>query len=150
MVRVITLLTVMSKPFHQTAPWQRLSKEHKTLRCRKCGTDKHIESDHILSQDRFKMFRLWRFNLQYLCGVEAKGCNRKKGESLDWWYWKTYLLLMVYGAMKGIYWLVIILYFSLTTAVMVMDLTAGGFETRFTGQIIIESWEQLQQLKELL
>jgi len=55
-------------------------------------------------------------------------------------------LLVVYGAMKFIYWTIIILYFSLTTAVMVMDISTGGMETSFTGQILIESLEQLQQL----
>lgn len=93
--------------FHQSAQWVKLSKEHKTLRCRKCGTDQHIESDHILSQKRFKMFRLWSFNLQYLCGVEAKGCNLKKSDKLDWWYWKTYLLLGIYGMIKLIKYLTI-------------------------------------------
>ena len=55
-------------------------------------------------------------------------------------------LLVVYGMIKAIYWLVIILYFSLTTTVMYMDISTGGMETSFTGQILIESWEKLQQL----
>jgi len=47
---------------------------------------------------------------------------------------------------KAIYWLVIILYFSLTTTVMVMDISTGGMETSFTGQILIETWEAIESL----
>ena len=59
---------------------------------------------------------------------------------------KAVQLLVVYIAMKGIYWTVIILYFSLTTAVMVMDISTGGMETSFTGQILIQSKEQIYEV----
>ena len=131
----------MSKPFHQSAPWQKLSKDFKTLRCVDCGSITDIEAGHILPASRFKMSRLWMFNLVAQC----RSCNAKLGNKIRWSI-RAIQLLMVYGAMKGIYWTVIILYFSLTTAVMVKDISTGGMETSFTGQILIESLEWIKQL----
>lgn len=134
----------MSK-FHESKAWRKLAKDHKALRCIDCKKDKDIESAHYLPQERFKMSRLWKWGLYYGC----KKCNGKLGDKIKWSF-RAIQLLAVYGMIKFIYYTVIILYFSLTTTVMVKDLTAGGFDTSFTGQILIESWEQLQQLKELL
>jgi len=135
----------VNKPFHQTAPWQKLSKDFKTLKCVDCGKSEDIEAGHILPAANWKMARLWRWNLIHQC----HSCNAKLGCKIRWSI-QAIKLLTVYIAMKAIYWLVIILYFSLTTSVMVMDIASGGMETSFTGQILIESLEQLQQLKELL
>ena len=129
----------VSKPFHQTTPWQKLSKDFKTLKCVDCGKSSDIEAGHILPANRFKMSRLWMSNLVAQC----RSCNAKLGNKIRWSL-QALKLLLVYGMIKGIYWLVIILYFSLTTSVMVMDISAGGMETSFTGQILIQSWEQLK------
>jgi len=135
---VITRLIVMSD-FHKSRAWRKAAKEHKTLRCIDCKTDKDIQSSHYLPQERFKMSRLWKWGLYYGC----QKCNGKLGDKIKWSI-RAIQLLVVYGAMKGIYWTIIILYFSLTTAVMVMDISTGGMETSFTGQILIESWEQIK------
>ena len=127
--------------FHSGKPWQKLSKEHKTLRCIDCGTDKDITSGHILAVARFPMAKLWKCNLVYQCRSD----NSKQGTKLKF-NLRTIKLLGYYFMIKFIYWLVIILYFSLTTAVMVMDISTGGFETSFTGQILIESWEAIRLL----
>ncbi len=42
--------------------------------------------------------------------------------------------------------LVIILMAALMIRFIVIDLSRGPFDTTITGQILIESWEQLQQL----
>jgi hypothetical protein len=134
--------------FHQSSEWQALAKKHKTIVCRKCGADKHIESDHILPQGRFKLFRLWKFNLQYLCGVEAKGCNLKKSDKLDWWYWKTWLLLGIYGMIKLIKYLILI----------IIIITLGGFVYYdqsgnagiISGQIMYDAMQAYEWVKELV
>jgi len=131
--------------FHTGKPWRKLSKEHKTLRCIDCRTDKDITSGHILPASRFKMSRLWMSNLVAQC----RSCNAKLGNKIRW-SMRAVQLLVVYGAMKFIYWTIIILYFSLTTAVMVMDISTGGMETSFTGQVLIGTLEQIQQLTEYL
>ena len=132
--------------FHKSSQWTKLAKEHKTLRCRKCGTDKHIESDHILPQERFKMFRLWSFNLQYLCGVEAKGCNRKKHDRLDWWHWKTYLLLSIYYMIKGLINGILMCLFAFALVVVFKDFQSGGMDASFSGQLLIDIWELIKEL----
>ncbi len=141
MVRVITLLTTMSK-FHESKAWRKLAKEHKTFRCA-CKSSDDIQSAHYLPQKRFPMMRLWRWNLYISCGP----CNYKLGNRINWSI-RAVLLLVIYYMIKFIYWAGVIFWFSLTTAVMYRDLSIGGFEVSITGQVIIESWEQLQQLKE--
>jgi len=131
----------VSKPFHQTTPWQKLSKDFKTLRCVDCGSITDIEAGHILPAANWKMARLWKSNLVAQCHA----CNAKLGCKIRWSI-QAIKLLVVYGAMKFIYWIIIIFYFSLTTAVMYKDLSSGGMEASFTGQILIESTEQIQQL----
>jgi len=133
----------MSKPFHQTSPWVKLSKDFKTLKCVDCGKSEDIEAGHILPASSWKMSRLWMSNLVAQC----RSCNAKLGNKIRWSP-QAIKLLMVYGAMKFIYWGIIILYFSLTTTVMYKDLTIGGFEVSITGQVIIESVEKIQQLTE--
>ena len=127
--------------FHQTSAWRKLSKDFKTLKCVDCGKSEDIEAGHILPASRFKMSRLWMYNLVAQC----RSCNAKLGNKIRWSF-RAIQLLVVYGMIKFIYYTVIILYFSLTTTVMVKDLTAGGFETSFTGQILIESWEHITPL----
>ena len=130
----ITTPLIVSK-FHESKAWRKLAAEHKTFRCA-CKSKDDIQSAHYLPQKRFPMMRLWRWNLYISCGP----CNYKLGNRINWSI-RAVLLLVVYGMIKGIYWTGIILYFSLTTAVMVMDISSGGMETSFTGQILIESWE---------
>ena len=130
----------MSKPFHQSRAWRKLAKAHKTPTCH-CGSTKDIESAHYLPQKKYPLMRLWRVNLYYSC----KKCNWELGDSIKWSI-RSAQLWVFYWMIKAIYWLVIILYFSLTTTVMYMDISTGGMETSFTGQILIETLEQLQKL----
>jgi len=129
----------MSK-FHESKAWRKLAAEHKTFRCA-CKSKDDIQSAHYLPQKRFPMMRLWKWNLYHACGP----CNRKLGDNINWSF-RAVQLLLVYGMIKGIYWTGIILYFALTTTVMYRDLSIGGLEVSITGQVIFESWEQLQQL----
>ena len=131
----------MSKPFHQTSPWQKLSKDFKTLKCVDCGSITDIEAGHILPAANWKMSRLWKSNLVAQCHA----CNAKLGCKIRWSI-QAIKLLTVYIAMKAIYWIIIILYFSLTTSVMVMDIASGGMETSFTGQVLIQSKEQIYEI----
>lgn len=124
--------------FHQSRAWRKLAKAHKTPTCH-CGSTKDIESAHYLPQKRFPLMRLWRVNLYHGCKV----CNGKLGNRIKW-SMRAIQLLAVYGMIKAIYWLVIILYFSLTTTVMYKDISTGGWETSFTGQVLIESWEKVE------
>jgi len=127
--------------FHQSRAWTKLAKDHKTIRCIDCKKDTDIQSSHYLPQERFKMSRLWKWGLYYGC----KDCNGKLGDKIKWSF-RAIQLLMVYGTMKGIYWGMIIIYFALTTTVMYKDLSIGGLEVSITGQVLIESWERVQQL----
>jgi len=131
----------VSKPFHQTTPWHKLSKDFKTLKCVDCGSITDIEAGHILPAATWKMARLWKSNLVAQCHP----CNAKLGCKIRWSI-QALKLLAVYIAMKAIYWVIIIIYFSLTSTVMYKDLSSGGLETSFTGQILIETTEQIQQL----
>lgn len=131
--------------FHSSKPWQKLSAEFKTLRCVDCKSKEDIEAGHVLPAASWKMMRLWKSNLVPQC----RSCNAKLGSKIHWQP-RAIILILEYGMIKGIYWLTIILYFSLTTAVIYKDVSTGGMETSFTGQVLIESWEQLQQIKEYL
>jgi len=126
--------------FHSSKAWRKLAADHKTFRCA-CKSDDDIQSAHYLPQKRFPLMRLWRLNLYYSC----KKCNWELSDRIKWSF-RAVQLLVVYGMIKGIYWLGIILYFSLTTTVMVMDLRSGGMETSFTGQILIQSKEQVYEI----
>jgi len=130
----------LSKPFHQDSPWRKLSKDFKTLKCVDCGKSEDIEAGHILPASKWKMARLWRSNLVAQC----RSCNAKLGDKIRWSI-QALKLILVYGMIKAIYWTGIILYFSLTTSVMVMDLRSGGMETSFTGQILIQSKERIYE-----
>lgn len=79
------------KPFHQTAAWQKLARQHKNIeffndnwKCVDCDyTGLDMESDHVLPQKKFKLSRLWMRNLVLRCGSSKKpgggnGCNIKK------------------------------------------------------------------------
>jgi len=135
------LMRLRVTDFHQTSAWGKLSKDFKTLKCVDCGKSEDIEAAHILPAANWKMARLWKSNLVAQCHP----CNAKLGCKIRWSI-QAIKLLTVYIAMKGIYWTIIILYFSLTTAVMVMDISTGGMETSFTGQILIESKEQVYEV----
>jgi len=140
MARAIILSIVTLSNFHQSRAWRKLAADHKALKCH-CGSVKDIESAHYLPQKKYPLMRLWRVNLYISC---AK-CNNKLGDSIKWSI-RAAQLWVLYWMIKGIYWTIIILYFSLTTAVMVMDISTGGMETSFTGQILIESWEQTYEI----
>jgi len=91
------------------------------------------------------MMRLWKANLYISCGK----CNRELGDSIKWCP-QAIKLILVYVMIRfiqySIYALVLGLILAFIIALVYRDLTAGGFETSFTGQILIETLEQLQQL----
>lgn len=88
------------KPFHQTKPWRKVSAEHKKLRCYDCGATKDITSGHILAASRYKLFRLWKFNLCYQC----MPCNLKLGTRTNWKHWKAPILWSAYMMIKLLCW----------------------------------------------
>ena len=106
MVRVITQLTAMSKPFHQTDAWKKASKAHKQLICCDCGSSTDIQSGHILAASRYPMMRLWKSNLILQC----KLCNLKLGTDIHWSI-QAVKLLVIYWMIKILTYLVIFLIF---------------------------------------
>ena len=130
---------------HKTRAWAKLSKAHKQLSCVDCGATTDIQSGHILAASRFKMSRLWMWNLKHQC----RACNLKQGTKLQF-NLITIQLLMVYGMIKGIGIFLQLLATAFFITLLYKDISAGGIETSFSGQIIIETWESLNQLKEAL
>lgn len=128
--------------FHKSRAWKKLAKDHKINLCIDCGTDKDITSGHILPVSRFTMSKLWKCNLVYQC----QPCNSKQGTKLKF-NLRTMKILGYYAMLKLLYYTVIILYFSLTTTVMYKDISTGGWETSFTGQILIEVWEYIELVR---
>jgi len=106
----------MSKPFHQSAPWQKLSKDFKTLKCVDCGKSEDIEAGHILPASRFKMSRLWMYNLVAQC----RSCNAKLGNKIRW-SMRAVQLLMVYAMIKILMYLVTILTLALLARYYYLD-----------------------------
>ena len=88
------------------------------------------------------MMRLWPPNLYISCGK----CNRQLGDKIKWCP-QSIKLLGIYGMIKGI-----ALFFKVITAAFFLtllykDVSAGGVETSFSGQIIIGAYEAVTALE---
>ena len=133
--------------FHRSRAWRKLAKAHKTLRCA-CNSTIDIESAHYLPQSIFPLVSLWRVNLYHGCKV----CNGKLGNRIKWSI-RAVLLLLIYPVLwavhkmiKGFIYLIIILMLAFLLTLVYKDVGAGGFETSFTGQILISWWEWITNL----
>ena len=131
----------MPNNFHQSAAWRKLAKEHKLNRCDDCNTTNDIQSGHILAAARFPMSRLWKSNLKYQC----QPCNLKQGIKLQL-NLKTIKLLVIYGMIKFITNTLIILFFAFALTVIYKDLSSGGMEASFSGQIITDVWGVIKSI----
>ena len=83
------------KPFHQSKEWRALARRHKALhrgkltwRCKDCGYEGELQSDHILSVKRYPELALMMSNLCLRCDP----CNKKKSD-------KTYADLLTFKVM---------------------------------------------------
>ena len=133
---------------YQDPRWEPLRKKAFSVYGRKCMatgmTEKHgitLSVDHIKPVSKYPHLAFRFSNLQIL----AMPVNSMKSNKTETDY-RPLGTKLKYRFMRGIYWLTIILYFSLTTTVMVKDISSGGMETSFTGQILIESWEAIESL----
>lgn len=130
--------------FHTGKPWQKLSKDFKTLKCVDCSSKDDIQAGHILPASRFKLMRLWKYNLVAQCRV----CNAKLGNKIRWSISAVILLLiypilwMVHMIIKFLMVLVIFLILAIVGRFIVIDLSRGPFDTTITGQILAELREK--------
>jgi hypothetical protein len=126
--------------FHQSKEWQKISREHKTLRCYYCrSSTKDIQSDHVLPQSRYPMSRLWKANLVHACAP----CNQAKGDKLKF-NLITIKLLGVYYMIKGLINGLLMAFFAFALVVVFKDLQSGGLEASFSGQLLIEIGELIK------
>jgi hypothetical protein len=125
--------------FHTSKPWQKLAKEFKTPRCVDCGTTNDLQAGHVLSASKWPMARLWRSNLINQCGP----CNIKLGAKIHWSL-KAIKLLVIYGMIKLIKYLITAAVMLTLSAYVYYDVTKNG--STITHQI----QSDLIKLKELL
>ena len=126
--------------FHQSKAWRKLAADHKALKCA-CGSKTDIQSAHYLPQKQYPLMRLWRVNLYHACGK----CNNKLGNNIKWSI-RASQLWVLYWMIKGIGILLQLLATAFFITLLIKDISAGGMETSFTGQIIIETWEAIEEL----
>ncbi len=131
----------MSKPFHQSASWRKLAKEHKTIRCIDCRTTLDIESAHYLPQKKWPMMRLWKSNLYYSC---AK-CNNKLGDKIKCSF-QAIKLLVIYMLIKGVQIISLAILLVILGRFFWLDINQNG--STITNQIkydVIVYWDRLFQ-----
>ena len=133
----------MSKPFHQSASWRKLAKEHKTIRCIDCKSTFEIESAHYLPQKRFPMMRLWKSNLYYGCSK----CNGKLGDKIKWSF-HAIKLLVIYSMIKLSIYLSLALIILILCRFVYLDITYNG--STISNQMKYDTLEYWDRLIELL
>ena len=132
----------MVSNFHQSPAWQKLAKEHKTMRCH-CGSAKDIQSGHILPASRFKSSRLWKSNLIYQCEV----CNKKLGNRIKWSP-QAIKLLTIILMIKIIKLILIAVFILIAGRFLWIDYHRGGLDTSIMYQIygeILENYTELSR-----
>jgi len=122
--------------FHTGKPWRKLSKDFKTLKCVDCGKSEDIEAGHILPASRFKMSRVWMFNLVAQC----RSCNAKLGNKIRWSI-RAVQLLVVYGMIRFLMYSVIILILALLARYYYLDTQFNN--STITDQIKADGYEIL-------
>jgi len=148
MVLVITLLTTMSDSIYDDPRWLPLTKRVYKAYGRKCMATKMTERDGItLSVDHIKPVSKYphlafKFSNLQILAVPVNSMKSNKTE-IDY---RPLSTRIKYGMIKYIIYSLIFLWLLLTNIVTYKDISSGGMGTSFTGQILIQSKEQIYEV----
>jgi len=141
---------IVSDKIYDDPRWLPLTKRVYKAYGRKCMATKMTEAqgitlsvDHIKPVSKRPDLAFTFSNLQILA-VPVNSMKSNKTE-IDY---RPLSTRIKYGMIRYIIYLLIFLWLLLTNIVTFKDISSGGMETSFTGQILIESVEKIQQLTE--